>query len=109
MSGHGGGGGGGGGSDDTPQCDKLTTKVILNSPDSKVLNKLKVGDVLIVQLQKPTGPVVVVTRDGKVAGSITSAILTSLIRCLELGNQYVAEVLELSAGKCQVLIRPGTT
>lgn len=105
MSGHGGGGTGGGEPGPVPSCESLTAKVPLNSPDPKVIGALKPQDILQVRLQKAGGPVLVVTKTGKVAGSITSTLLARLIRCIEQGFEYEAVVLSVKGAMCEVQIR----
>jgi hypothetical protein len=50
--------------------------------------------------------VVLALRDGKVAGSITSAIIQRLSECTDKGYVYVAEVLEdVKGAVCKVRVR----
>jgi ribosomal protein S1 len=105
MSGHGGG-------DFVPDvsplpCAKLNVKTTLNSPVPKVLSTLKKDDVLDVSLQGKKGPLVAVTAGGDVAGSITSSQLAKLIECIQDGYTFVAVVLRVDKGMCEVEVRPG--
>jgi hypothetical protein len=107
LSGRGGGGGGGG---DVPplNCLEIIVVTTLNSPVPSVLATLHIGDFLDIVL-KPQGgnPVVVAqTAGADVAGSITSDVLPSLIRCITDGFRYNARVLEIDGGRCRVQIRP---
>jgi hypothetical protein len=108
MSGGGGGGyvgggdggrSGGGGSDD---CD-IVEKVPLNSPKKAVLATLKVGQDLDVVLVNKS----LVARDkaGHDAGSLTPRSLARLIACIEEGNEYLAAVVKVVGGACEVEIR----
>jgi len=91
----------------TDNCAALSETTSLNSPDSSVISGLKKGDLLDVVVQKLNGVVLVrALRNGKVAGSITSAIIQRLADCVENGYVYVAEVLEDAKGAvCKVRVR----
>ena len=107
MSGSGGGGGGGGGIG-KKDCSSLFIKTYLNSPKPSVLNTLKKGDVLQVELAG-TGARRIVqasTKKGAVAGSITGADLADLIACINEGYDFVAIVESVSGGSCEVTVRP---
>lgn len=106
MSGSGSIGGGGGAADATEDCANLFEQTTLNSPNPAVITQLKPGDILALHLQTPRGPVIAVTDGGDTAGSITSAILARLITCLDAGHQFIALVLAVQGGACDVEIRP---
>lgn len=107
MSGGGGGGGGGGLSPSSGvDCARLVIRTTLNSPDPKVVGKLKKGDQLSIEVQGTRGPVVVKNSAGQVAGSITAQQLLDLIKCIDDGYEYVAIVREVAGGKVDVEIRP---
>lgn len=101
MSGSG-GGGGGSTPDDIVDCASISFKTILNSPNSSVIAQLKPSDILKLKLKSPTGPLVAITKEGKEAGSITSAMLARLIECITGGHKYIAKVIEIDGGKCEV-------
>jgi hypothetical protein len=107
MSG-GGGGVGGGGPPSTPKidCSRLIFRTTLNSPKPAVVRNLKKDQVLEVEAKGPRGPVVVKTRAGEEAGSITSDQLLSLLECIAEGFSYVAVVRSISGGQVDVEIRP---
>ncbi|NJD90724.1 MAG: hypothetical protein FIA91_04285 [Geobacter sp.] len=90
-------------------CSMLIDNTVLNSPKPEVIAKLKVDDVLDLQLI-PSGAAKVltaVTIQGEVAGSITSSLLSKIIRCIEVEHfSYVAIVKDISGGRCEVIIRP---
>lgn len=94
-----GGGVGGNGSDD---CD-IVEKVPLNSPKKAVTVKLTVGDNLDVVLVGKS--LVARNEDGNDAGSLTPRSLARLIACIEKGTGYVAAVVKLAGGACEVEIR----
>lgn len=87
-------------------CSTLIFKTFLNSPSPSVLESLKKDDALRVAQKERR--VLVVTRNGEVAGSITSGQLPKLITCLQQGNSYTARVLSLKEGRCEVEVRPAT-
>src|SRR5205823_14012429 len=102
---------GGGGGDigpeiGTPACAKLILRNPLNSPVAKVISKLEKDDVLDLSLRSPKGPLVAVTADGEEAGSITSSALARLIQCILDGYEFVALVLRVDKGLCEVEVRP---
>ena len=107
MSGSSGGGGGRPGGDGLAvDCD-LVEKTVLNSPVGDVLRELKRGDALRVELHTE-GKVRLLralTAEGKVAGSLTPRQTPAIVGCLEKGNRYVAHVLRVSGGMCEVEIR----
>lgn len=122
MSGSGGGNGGGnggqfpgagspmgqGGTNTTDECGNLSGRTTLNSPQAAVIKQLKVGDVLLIQLRSSGPDVVVAVFGGQEAGSITFTQLVTLIGCLKKGFPYVADVLAIQGGGCEVMIRPGS-
>lgn len=122
MSGSGGGndsGGGGqfpgagnpmgqGGTNTTDECGNLSARTTLNSPQAAVIGRLKVGDVLIVRLRIGGPEIVVALFEGQEVGSITFTQLITLIACLKQGFPYVADVLAIKGGGCEVMVRPGS-
>jgi hypothetical protein len=100
--------GSGGGSGYDPggpkDCQLLSIKTQLASPKAAVIAKLKVGDVLDVELTRPAGPVQVITSGGEIAGAILSPDVAKLIECISDDHEYQAKVLEIKGGNCQVLI-----
>lgn len=105
-------GGGGGGVpfgqvvDSRRDCTNIFERTILSSPVPEVLASLSVDDVLNLELRGDRGPLVAVAPDGRHAGSVTSASLADLIRCINEGHAYIALVLSLDRGRCEVEIRP---
>lgn len=92
----------GGGKD---PCD-IRVETTLNSPDPVVLRGLSEGDALTVVLaSQPPTRVVALTDSGQIAGSVTAPVLPRLIQCLQSGNSYVAHVLVVREGTCDVLIQ----
>lgn len=101
------GGIGGGGDGDCA----IVEQTVINSPVADVVRDLKVGAQLRVEARKQSAHkiLVAVTKDDKVAGSLTPRRLAELLACIEQGNAYVAIVNSRSGGKCGVEIRPSAT
>jgi len=72
-----------------------------------VIAGVRVGDILNVVFQAgPPQRLVAQTQAGAVAGSITSPLMPQIIRCIQNGYSYVAEVLSVHGAICQIRIRP---
>jgi hypothetical protein len=84
---------------------KLSLTTSLNSPVKDVIKTLKGGDRLRLVLKGRT--VLAETKDGKTAGSITTARQPELVKCLGAGHEFVAKVTRIAGGACEVEIRPG--
>lgn len=99
-----GGGGGGGGAGGADPCE-IVQDAPLNSPNPAVVPLLSVGDVLDVVLTgvAPRQVLEVHTPAGGVAGSLTHVGHLALIRCIEGGNTYLAEVIQRTGGS--VIVR----
>ena len=108
MSGPGGGGPGPGGPSSGPgvDCSTLTFRTTLNSPDPDVVAQLNRGDILGVRAESDAGPIVAVTSEEEVVGSITSSQMAELLRCVDEGYTYVAIVRSISGGRVDVEVRP---
>lgn len=108
MSGGGSSGGPGGGFDPSPRstpCDQLKFKTSVASPQPAA-EEVNVGDVLTVVLE--SGPPVVlhlIDHNGNRVGSLITRI-ADLLRCIQDGFSYEAEVLEVNGGDIQVEVRP---
>lgn len=95
-------GDGGGGGDDPCAVHEIT---VLNSPDRTVLAALRVGELLVLELDLgPPRRLLAKTNSGQVAGSITSPSLAQLVRCMQEEVAYGLEVLSLRGAVCQVRI-----
>ena len=99
------GGGGGGYSGPTRQSSdcKIVERVPLNSPKPAVVTTLTVGDLLDVEERDGS---LVALHQGAAAGSLTPQRLLDLLDCIQSGHEYVAAVLKLKGGLCEVEIRP---
>lgn len=101
-SGSGFGSGGGGGT--ITDCQKVSIKTSVTSPNPAVLAILSVGDKLDITLQTATGPLIAVTNAGSVLGAVFTTKLSQLIECINKGYTYIATILEIDGGSCEILI-----
>lgn len=87
-------------------CDELTFEADLASPKEEAVSQLAEGDILDVLLERVgEAPIVNVRVNGDLVGSLVSH-LPELIRCLQEGNDFVAEIKEIDDGKVSVEVRP---
>ena len=119
MSGSGGGGGGGAGGptggswappDSQIDCANLRFETPLSSPNPTVVAQIAVGEVADVELVNPQPDVTVVgvlrrNPPQDVIGTITTR-LRELLRCIQGGTDYQAEILEISGGVVRVKVEP---
>ena len=98
------GGGGEGGAGGGDPCS-LIEDTNLNSPVPAVVATLKPSEVLAVRLVPgPPVRVVVQTAAGLTAGSITGAKLPQIIKCLEAGVNYKADVVSVKGAAVRVRV-----
>lgn len=103
SAGKGGGGGGGGGED---PC-AIVQDAPINSPNPAVAPGLAVGAILDVNLTGTAPHKVLEVRvpgGAAPAGSLTHRGHLALIRCIEDGNTYQAEVIQRTGGAVVVRI-----
>lgn len=105
-------GSGGGGDYDMPSinrpsqndsCASLIINTNLATPQADVINNLNVGDVLHINALTDQGPIQAL-HDGQLAGNIVSREQIRLLACLIKGVPFVADVIEIDNGQCQVRI-----
>lgn len=97
------GGAGGGVSGDPCVIEELTS---LNSVSPTALRNVRSGTLLdVVFLPGPPQRLVAQDSTGQTVGSITSRSMLQIIECIQSGRQYVAEVLGIQGGSCQVRVR----
>jgi len=78
----------------------------LNSVSPAALRSVRVGGLLkVVFVIGPPQRLVVQDGTGQIVGSITSRSMLQIIECIQSGRQYVAEVLGIQGGSCQVRVR----
>jgi hypothetical protein len=88
-------------------CHRLNFKTVLNSPNPPVVSALSSGDQLDVVLDTTGGKKKALALwKGQTAGSITSDLLPQLLRCLEAGHVFKAEVITANAGRVEVHVGP---
>lgn len=107
MSGSGGTGGGGwgGGSSQTP-CEVLAFETQLSSPKANVIQRIKIGDVLNIELENlDVTSTIVVSWHGEVAGGLTTPDVLRLRECISSGYKYVAIVLLINQGQIKVRVK----
>lgn len=106
MSGSGGNGEGPsiniGGQNDS--CENLIINTNLATPQAQVINNLNVGDILNVDIVTDQGPIQVLDLNGNLAGNVISREQIRLLNCLVKGVVYVAEVIGINNGQCQIRI-----
>ena len=101
-----GGGGGSGGRPIPAPCD-ITEKTNLNSVDRNVLSTIRLGQILEVVFEIGPPRRLVAQAPAGIVGAITSPSMPQIIQCITQGNHaYVAEVLSIRGGICEVEIRP---
>lgn len=98
---------GGGGGDvvagDPCVIDEVTS---LNSVSPAALRNVGPGTLLnVVFMAGPPQRLVVQGNSGQIVGSITSRSMLQIIECIQSGRRYVAEVLGIQGGSCQVRVR----
>ena len=96
---------GGSTSGDPTSCD-ITTQGTLRSPDPRVVVLLKQDDRLGVEVASINGlQVLRATHDGRSAGVVDCPAERELVRCIGLGNVYVATVLRIHGGAVSLIVR----
>lgn len=106
MSGSG-GSGYGGGFESVDDCGSLFIETQLSSPKEDVVDKIDVGDILDVTAQQiGTTMVVVVLRQGEIAGGIAAPQVQKLRECLGHGAMYDATIISKNDGQVRVRIKP---
>ncbi len=99
------GGTGGGGGGGTVACELLVQETQLSSPKANVIQGLKVGEVLQVEVKKEGDlRLVQVMRKGQLAGGLTSPEVGQLRECLFKGFEYDATVIAVSDGQVRVRV-----
>lgn len=84
------------------ETSRITTNV--SSIDIAVLNKHKAGDILNVEIGK-NETLVLVDGDGEILGSILHSNTSDIFDCIKNGNEYEAEIINISSPACKVLIK----
>jgi hypothetical protein len=100
--------GGGGGGYDPPVRAKFsceTGQIVskIASVDLKVLAKLKVGNILDVEVRK--GILMIYDGDGELLGSIIHPNAIEMIECINQDFEYEAEITIINTPSCTVIIK----
>ena len=102
----GGGGGSGGPAIDTRiRCDQLRFETELQSVKPAAARTVRPGDILSLKVKGPQGPIVATNRQGQEVGSIVMHI-AELLRCIEAGFSYSAQVSAVQIPLIRVRIGP---
>ena len=86
-------------------CEDLVIVANLASPQVAVIDGLNEGDILTIVAASDQGPVQALNEQNQVAGTIFTREQVRLLNCINAGNVYIAEVLSIDNGQCQVQIR----
>ena len=86
-------------------CRGLVINTNLRSPQATILQNLKKGDLLIIQTASDQGPLQAFDADGNLAGNIISREQAKLLDCIIRGTEYMAEILSIENGQCDIQIR----
>lgn len=79
---------------------------LLNSVSPTALRSIQPGVLLRLVFEKgPPQRLTAVDQTGQFVGSITSRSMLQIIECMQNGRQYVAEVIGIQGGSCQVRVR----
>ena len=108
------GGGGGGGPPAGPPpggptpCDRLVFQTRLTNPPPPAFATISVAQRLLVDLENMGGVHVITARDttGNLIGAITSQV-PDLIRCIQQGFRFEAEITGIARPAIDVTVRPG--
>jgi hypothetical protein len=85
-------------------CENLIIITNLATPQAQVINNINVGDILNVDIVTDQGPIQVLDLNGNLAGNVISREQIRLLNCLVKGVVYVAEVIGINNGQCQIRI-----
>ena len=59
-----------------------------------------------MELKDKNPPILAMTKDGKLAGTIIPTNLSMLVDCIKKGYKYKATVVKIEGGSCTVDIQP---
>lgn len=101
------GGGGGPPPRDETDCARLSLDAEVASPQPRVVARLTVGELLSVELDQTGGRprIIVRTSNNDVVGALLSSRLPALLRCLQQGEDFAAEVTLIAGGDVRVKVR----
>ncbi len=86
-------------------CDEVEFEAVLASPRARVIATLKVSGryPLALHTEGSTTSIVVLNGMKEVAGAIVQNV-ANLVRCIDEGNKYVAEVRSIEGATVRVLV-----
>lgn len=101
--------GSGGGGYTPPQrtefdCKTGIIRTTISSVNIAVLNKHNTSDILDVELSD-NKTLILVDGDGEILGSILHLNTLDIIKCIENGNEYEAEIISITYPACTVIIK----
>lgn len=99
--------GGGGGGPSINQCELIGGSVRLSSPNPDVVDSLRSGDILTLQLTEDSTSVVAVTKAHETAGSVLPSDFSTLVDCMIQDHKYDARVESIKGGICIIKIHYG--
>lgn len=88
-------------------CAELAFEAAIASPHPDVVASLTQGEILTVELDTSSGRnrVLVRTNRGDVAGALISGRIAELLRCLQEGVAFEAEVTGIDGGDVTIHVR----
>lgn len=88
-------------------CGSLFLQTQLSSPREEVLQGVQKGDVMKLKLMSMAGPCLAMYNEN-IAGTIINKYIIQLIKCMNSGHEFIAEVREVEGGRCALTIKsPG--
>ncbi len=91
--------------DDRTPCSELEFETHLSSPQADAIEGVHPGELLPVAIDTRDGVrKVAVYREGDIAGTITADRLPALLRCLQQGQAFVAEVIRVDGGAIRIRV-----
>ncbi len=82
-------------------CEKLVIETVLMQPNEELVAILKVGQVLTVHVKDES---VYVMFGDQVVGYVETLQNDKIIKCMEAGTIYVADIKEINKTTCKVQI-----
>lgn len=87
--------------DDTYNCSNIDLKLLVSSPDAKVLNKIRQNDILEYEVNNG---ILVVKYKTEVLGSLIYSRIPELVNCIVNGTMVVITVVKIENGACSVQV-----
>lgn len=86
-------------------CEVLSFRTILHSPNLEVIRRLEGGSILSLEIERVGNYDTIVAKDNdQIAGTISPQDGSRLLACMSLGHRYKAQVLELNLSMCSVRV-----